>query len=122
MPLYYTYETKITFSHKLEPRQEVVDKSCLDTHEHKDTPVVIGIKVTEHEWIDFKEIKQRIELIISDLYTGDLGVCDTESFVKSLASNVAEEFNRTTDEIFVQFRETQKYGVWWFPDMVNIEQ
>lgn len=111
--LYRVYRTNLTFSHVLPDRPEVVDKACLMNHAHSDRPLTIKLMsgTFNNKWVDFKTIKEKVEIILDSKYRTNLGEMDVETIVENLARDIAFAFSLNLAQVKIHLQESDRYGI-----------
>ena len=114
--LWLTYDTKLHFAHVLKDEPWVVDKKCLDVHEHT-SDLKFRVQALSDEKLDFKKIKKVIEGLLDQYRDKNISqvlrVNSTEEFVCRLVGDVEVALFSMGHKRKVQLhiQETAKYGV-----------
>jgi len=121
--MWLTYATGLTFSHKLEDRTHLVDKSCIEVHKHTNSPIIVKVQAIDGDFLDFKTIKEVVEDVLKGFkgknITEYAGITTCEEFTIFLVQEITRRFCNLdsirgydfTRRIGVHFQETVKYGV-----------
>jgi len=105
------YSTNLNFTHMINDRPELVDKSCAIPHSHT-SRLKITVPISDDEFLDFKKVKKATETVMDRLrgknITEEFGIGQTEEFVVWVAKEIEKNLKRKVD-VFIQ--ETEKYGM-----------
>jgi hypothetical protein len=105
------YRRTISLTHKIPPRLELVDESCLQDHPHPHAMLTVSLR-DSGAWIDFKTIKERVNSAIADAkLEGDVGVIDMETYIDRLHDAVADALAADKKDVMIELWETEKYGI-----------
>ena len=105
---WFTYP--FSFGHNIKDRKELVDKGCLDHHDHENAILKVGVH--GEKWIDFKTIKAKVlEILYEEVEDENyisFGLADTEDIVNNLGTSVSGALQR---HVTVVLQETNKYSI-----------
>ena len=115
--LWLTYDTKLHFAHVLKDESWVVDKKCLDVHEHT-SDLKFRIQALPEEKLDFKKIKKVIEGLLNHYRDKNISkefeINSTEEFACKLVAQVELAISSSFQnkrKVQLHIQETVKYGV-----------
>lgn len=112
MRVLLSYNTKISYTHQISDRPELVDKQCCTPHTHDDCQLSLKIESNPEHFLDSKTIKRNVENILLK-YNGknisELGLHEGENIVKHLAKEIQDTMP-LHKLVFLRLQETPKYG------------
>lgn len=117
--MWLTYDTSLSFEHKLHDEKWVKDKECLTTHEHIDSPIHVELKVIREVPFDFKNLKEAVEQILDRYRNKDITthfqLTTCEDFTRTLHGDIELKMRQRLQvpsvDVRVHIQETKKYGV-----------
>ena len=105
------YSTNLNFTHMIDDKPELVDKSCAVPHSHT-SRLRITVPISDDEFLDFKKVKKATETVMTRLrgknITEVFGIQATEDFVVWVSKEIEKNLKRKVD---VYIQETEKYGM-----------
>lgn len=114
--MWLTYDTSLHFMHTLKDELWVIDRSCLEVHEHT-SQFKFRIQAILDDTLDFKIVKKIIEATMNQYRDQNIskkfGINSTEDFAIKLVDEVeialSSPINKRKVQLHIQ--ETAKYGV-----------